>query len=216
MVRTSIRRFDNYRIDGAAGKRIQEKSGNLFWGGSASGCGWAAIGGGESGEGCEEGRPDFGIEREVDEFALTLGVDEAGGFKLLDVVRERGGRNGEGGEGFSAAERTGGFGDLLEEPKALGVGEGFEDLGLARPRELFTGLGGRGTFGDGHGVRSLRYELEMILNRARMQGGLLDRFNPSDKDKDVATVGHSDLLIPTLSAKFADRMGHPFLIFIGS
>jgi len=58
-------------------------------------------------------------------------VDEAGGFKLFDVVGKSGGRDGEGGEGIGTAERTGGFGDFLEELKALGVGEGFEDGGLA-------------------------------------------------------------------------------------
>jgi hypothetical protein len=68
-------------------------------------------------------------------------VDEAGGFELLDVVRERGGRDGKRGEGIGATERTSGFGDLLEELKTSRVGEGFEDCGLARSREFFLGFG---------------------------------------------------------------------------
>jgi hypothetical protein len=63
---------------------------------------------------------------------LTLGVNEAGGFEFLDVVRERGRRDGKGGEGFSAAQWTAGFGDLFKELKSLWVGEGFEDGCAAR------------------------------------------------------------------------------------
>ena len=141
---SSFRRFYNYRIDGAAGKRIQEKCGKPFSGGLDVGaCGWTTVSGGESGEGCEKCGPDFRIGRKVNEFALTLGVNEAGGFEFLDVVRERSGRDGESGQGFSAAEWTSGFGDLLEELKSLGVGESFEDCGAAWGGESFTGFGGK-------------------------------------------------------------------------
>jgi hypothetical protein len=69
-------------------------------------------------------------------------VDQAGGFEFFDVVGQRGGRDGESGEGIGATERTLSFGDLLEELKTRRVGEGFEDCGLARSRECFSGFDG--------------------------------------------------------------------------
>jgi hypothetical protein len=68
-------------------------------------------------------------------FAFAADLDEAGGFKLFDVVREGGGGNGQCGANLSAAQRAAGLGDALEELETVRVGEGFEDRSAAAAGE---------------------------------------------------------------------------------
>ena len=106
--------------------------------GSASGLGAGVCV--ECSENGDEALHDAGAQSEEVEFALAANLDETGGFEFLDVVGERGGRDGQGGAGFGAAQRTAGLGDALEELEAARVGERFEDGGTAGAGET-GGLG---------------------------------------------------------------------------
>jgi len=72
----------------------------------------------------------------MDELACPLHVNQAGGFQFLDVVGECCGRDSQGGEGFRAAQGTGGRGDTLQEFKPMGIGQRFQDGGAARTGQL--------------------------------------------------------------------------------
>jgi len=76
------------------------------------------------------------------ELAGALNLNEAGSFELLDVVRERGGGDGQRGAGLGATERASGLGDALKEIETARVGEGFEDGGAAFGR-YSSGFGWR-------------------------------------------------------------------------
>ena len=79
----------------------------------------------------------------MNELALALNRDEAGGFKFLDVVRERGRRNGQHFHRLGAAHGARGTGDALNELQAPRVGEGLEDRDLPGAAErdgLLLGL----------------------------------------------------------------------------
>jgi hypothetical protein len=68
------------------------------------------------------------------ELALAANVDQASGFKFLDVVREGSGGDGKGCASLGAAQRTARFGDLLEKFEAARIGKGFKDRGAASAR----------------------------------------------------------------------------------
>src|SRR5580658_3913703 len=96
----------------------------------------------ERSEDGDEALHDAGAEGEEVELSLAANLDEAGGFELLDVVGEGGGGDGEGGAGFSAAQRAAGPGDALEQLEAARIGQRLEDGGAAGAREA-EGSGGR-------------------------------------------------------------------------
>ena len=78
------------------------------------------------------------------ELAFATDVDEAGGFEFLNVVREGGRRDGQGGAGLRAAQWTCGFGDALNELEAVRVGECLEDGGALGAGEADEFAGGCG------------------------------------------------------------------------
>ena len=55
----------------------------------------------EGGEGRGQGVKDAGAEAHVVELAFAADGDEAGGLQFLDVVRERGGGDGQGGRAWA-------------------------------------------------------------------------------------------------------------------
>jgi hypothetical protein len=135
-------------ISGGAG-RFRRFVNFFLKGGSGLGAGGDV----EVGEDGDDAFEDAGAEGEEVEFTLAADVDEAGGFEFLDVVRERGGRDGQGGAGLGAAQWTASLGDALEQLKAARIGQGFEDRGAARggETERFGGCSWLFLHGGGHG-----------------------------------------------------------------
>jgi hypothetical protein len=76
------------------------------------------------------------------ELSFALHLDEAGVFKLLDVVRESDGGDGQRRQGLRAAQSATGFGDALKEFEAARVCERLEDGGAAGAREAEAFGGG--------------------------------------------------------------------------
>ena len=122
--------------------------------------GGSGLGAGGDVEGGEEGDDalqDAGTEGKEVELAFAADVDEAGGFKLFDVVGEGGGGDGQGGTSLRAAQRTACFGDALQQLEATRVCQGFEDGCAARGGKA-DGFGGCGLVlqrGCGHSICSV-------------------------------------------------------------
>jgi hypothetical protein len=114
------------------------------------------MGGVEAAEKVNEAFEGAGAEGEEVELAFAADLDEAGGFKFLDVVGEGGGGDGKGSAGLSAAERTVGFGDAFKELETTGIRERLEDGGAASGREAGRPGDGRRVVDDGCGHFRLR------------------------------------------------------------
>jgi hypothetical protein len=80
-------------------------------------------------EGGGERFEDAWAQGEEVELAFARDLNQASGFQLLDVVRERGGGDGKCGAGVGATDRAGCFGDSLEEFETLRIGESLEKSG---------------------------------------------------------------------------------------
>ena len=70
-----------------------------------------------------------GLDGEVGELAFPADVNQLAGLQFLDVVRECGGRDGEGFAGHCAGQWTLRAGYFLEQLKALGIRQGLKDSG---------------------------------------------------------------------------------------
>src|SRR5580658_958001 len=109
----------------------------------------AAAGGLERSKVGGERVENAGAQREKVELALAANLDEACGFKLFDVVRERGGGDRQRGAGLRAAQRAIGLGDLFKQLEAARIGERFQDGGAFGAGQAcgFRRCSGRGWFG---------------------------------------------------------------------
>ena len=106
----------------------------------------------QGGERGGQGVENPGAQGHVMVLAFAANADEACSFEFLDVVRERGGGDGQGGAGLRAAQRTCGFGDVLKEFEAARIGERLEERGAASTGDADgPGAGWLRVFYDGCG-----------------------------------------------------------------
>ena len=88
-----------------------------------------AGGGSEGLEGSGKCLKDAGLDGKEGELPVPANIDEAAGLEFLDVVRERGGGDGQCLASVGESEGTGGARDALKKLETLGIGEGLENGG---------------------------------------------------------------------------------------
>src|ERR1700749_4086471 len=76
-----------------------------------------------------------GAQAEEVELAFAADFNQSSRLQLLDVVGERGGRDGQRGAGLGTGERAVGRGDFLEQLEARRIGKRFEDRSAASAGE---------------------------------------------------------------------------------
>ena len=76
-----------------------------------------------------------GAQAHVMELAFAADQDKTSGFKLLDVVRESGGGDGQRGARLRTAQWAAILGNALKQCKAARIGESLEDCGALFARK---------------------------------------------------------------------------------
>jgi len=173
---SSVRHFDNCRIDSGSGKEDSEALSKCPFDQSASRNGCWFKGSQTRGQRRENPRP----QREIVELAFAANFDQTCGFQLLDVVRERGCGNGQCGQCLSASQRAAVRCDLLQKLESPRIGQRLQDertLSAVQARGFRCSCCSRGLSRVCHRIRRMQSGLQSILDRRAPQS-IQRRFDP--------------------------------------